>query len=172
MGILSSIFNSVVSTVKCGNSATVYDFSVGRFTANPNFKNAFTGSGNVSVGDGKFLLLQIFSCGYLYFYMENLTSKYKDDYITVSGERMQSGIANLFQSVKNGTPITPIVHHIVCFNSMEYSDGCLVKLTAQVELQSGHRMTMTTRLPSDLFFIPISSLETLRVVPGFIEPNQ
>ena len=168
MGILGSIFKSLVETTICGDKDKVYEFGFAGFLNRPNFTSCFDGNGNAS--DGGRLIRQICDFGLMRLIQNNELAEYKDDYISAIARSMSGFAGNVAKYIQEGWPLGIGVRSIEKFIDLEYSGDQLVRTTVQVALESGHRITMRIRLPENLFYVNSYSLERCSHIPGYRKP--
>lgn len=169
MGILSSIFKSIVETTTSGDADKVYDFNFAGFYDRPNFMSCFDGNGHAS--DGGLLIRQVCAFGLMRLIQKNELAEYKDDYISAIADHMPGFAALVAQCIQEGESLRCGVRNIEKFINLEYSGDQLVRTTVQVTADSGHRITMRLRLPENMFYVSSYSLERCSYIPGFHKPS-
>lgn len=161
MGLLGSIFKTIVETATCGNSDTIYNVSFVGFRDDDRFLKCFD-------GNGESIIKQICAFGLMRLIQENELKEYKDDFLTVIARQMPRHAAYVAQAICEGRRIHGGVRSIEKFVSMEYSCGTLTSAVVQVGLESGHRITFRLRYLSELFQISEYNLGSCEYVPGFV----
>lgn len=169
MGIFGSIFKSIVETATNGDADKVYSFSYAGFYDNYRFRCCFVDEGSPT--DGSLLIKQVCAFGLMRLIQNNELAEYKDDYISAIADRMQSSTAEIARCIQEGEKIHSGVREIVKFIDLRFDCDYLVRATVQVEADSGHRVTMDVRFPSELFCVSRHSLSRCAYVPGFKMPS-